>query len=99
VRRSFFPWPSFFLLLILSSLSPAFSQARPSPADWQVFERMVRDGAISFQEGEKAIVEWADRFEKEYLNAPFQESTFFPLEGYSIKDVGGKNGDGYKPEG
>lgn len=99
MRRSFFPWPSFFLLLILSSLSPAFSQARPSPADWQVFERMVRDGAISFQEGEKGIVEWADRLEKEYLNAPFQKSTFFPLEGYSIKDVGGKNGDGYKPEG
>jgi len=98
--RSFFAlWPSFFLLLSLAFLSPAFSQAPPSYADWQAFERKVRDGAISYQEGEKAVAEWAERLERGFLYTQFQKDTTFPLQGYSVKDVGGKNGDGYKPEG
>jgi peptidoglycan LD-endopeptidase LytH len=100
VRAGFTPvltW--FFIFLNLAFLPPAFSQEPRSNIDWQAFERKVRDGEISFQEGEKAIAEWATRLEREFPHAQFKESTFFPLKGYSIKDVGGKNGDGYKPEG
>jgi murein DD-endopeptidase MepM/ murein hydrolase activator NlpD len=89
------------LLLLLHFLLPclALSQSPPSHADWQLFERKVRDGQIFFREGEKAIAEFADRLEEEFLLAQFQKDAFFPLKGYSIKDVGGKNGSGYKPEG
>jgi murein DD-endopeptidase MepM/ murein hydrolase activator NlpD len=89
----------FFLILTLAFLSPAVSQTPHLRADWQAFERKVRDGAISFQEGEKALAEWAEKLEREFPHAQFQKDTFFPLKGYSTKDVGGKNGDGYKPEG
>jgi peptidoglycan LD-endopeptidase LytH len=86
-------------LLNLAFLSPAFSQAPPSYAGWQAFERKVRDGAISYQEGEKAVAEWAERLERGFLYTQFQKDTTFPLQGYSVKDVGGTNGDGYRPEG
>jgi murein DD-endopeptidase MepM/ murein hydrolase activator NlpD len=89
----------FFILLELAFLSPAYSQAPPSCMDWQDFERRVRDGVLSWRAGEKFIAEWADRLEKEFSPAQFQKRTFFPLMGYSLRDVGGKNGDGYKPAG
>jgi murein DD-endopeptidase MepM/ murein hydrolase activator NlpD len=75
------------------------SQAHRPNFDWQSFERMVRDGSISCQDGEKAIEEWADRLEKEFPQGQFRKDISFPLKGYSIKDVGGKNGNGYAPEG
>jgi murein DD-endopeptidase MepM/ murein hydrolase activator NlpD len=90
---------SFFILLDLAFLSAALAQAPPSCTDWQDFERKVRDGNISYQEGERAVAEWAECLEKEFFPAQFQRKTFFPLSGYSVRDVGGKNGDGYKPEG
>jgi hypothetical protein len=87
------------ILLNLSLLSPALPQAFQRNSDWQVFERMVRDGNISFQEGEKGISEWSRRLETEFPQGQFQKDIFFPLKGYSIKDVGGKSGDGYNPKG
>ena len=90
---------AFVILSNLAFLSPALSQAPQSNTDWQDFERKARDGALSCQEGEKLIVAWADRLEKEFSPAQFNKNAFFPLMGYSLRDVGGKNGDGYKPEG
>jgi murein DD-endopeptidase MepM/ murein hydrolase activator NlpD len=99
VRAGFMRALITFFIFAPAFLSPASSQAPPSQADWQVFERKVRDGAISYQEGEKAIAEWAERLERWFPQARFRKNTFFPLKGYSMKDVGGKNGDGYRPEG
>jgi peptidoglycan LD-endopeptidase LytH len=100
VRAGFMPaLIGFFILLETASLPPAFSQTPKSNTGWQAFERQVRDGEISFQEGQKAVAAWAERLEREFPDAQFEMNTFFPLKGYSIKDVGGKNGDGYKPEG
>jgi len=59
----------------------------------------VRDGTLSSRQGEELIAEWAGRLEKEFSPARFRKTAFFPLRGYSLRDVGGKNGDGYKPEG
>jgi hypothetical protein len=87
------------ILLNLSLLSPALPQAFQPNSDWQVFERMVRDGNISYHDGEKAIAEWANRLETEFPQGQFQKDIFFPLKGYSIKDVGGKSGDGYNSKG
>jgi murein DD-endopeptidase MepM/ murein hydrolase activator NlpD len=89
----------FFILLEMAFLAPAFCRAPLSDPGWQRFERQVRDGEISFSEGQKAIAAWAERLEREFPKAQSQPNTFFPLKGYSIKDVGGKNGDGYKPQG
>jgi hypothetical protein len=88
-----------FILLNLSLLSPAFPQAFRPNSDWQVFERMVRDGNISYQDGEKGISEWSSRLETEFPQGQFRKDSFFPLTGYCIKDVGGKSGDGYYPKG
>jgi murein DD-endopeptidase MepM/ murein hydrolase activator NlpD len=89
----------FFILLEMVFLAPAFSQACRSDPGWQSFERQVRDGEISFPEGKKAIAVWAERLEREFPEAHSEVKTFFPLMGYSLEDVGGKNGNGYKPEG
>jgi murein DD-endopeptidase MepM/ murein hydrolase activator NlpD len=87
------------ILLNLAFLSAAFAQACESHVDWQSFERRVRDGKISYQDGEKAIAEWANRLGREFPQDQFQRNISFPLKAYSIRDVGGKNGDGYEPEG
>lgn len=88
-----------FILLNLLFLSPAFPQATQPQCDWQRFEKMVRDGNISYQEGQSAVADWASRLEGAFPRDQFQNAIFFPLEDYSMKDVGGKNGDGYKPDG
>jgi len=93
------PFISFFLLLSLVLPSPALCQEPAPRCDWHSFERMVRDGTLSDQEGEKAVAEWARRLERECPQGQFGSVLFFPLKGYSVKDVGGKNGDGYKPAG
>lgn len=98
MRSPLSPW-FFSLWLNLVFLSSAFSQGPGPHAAWQDFERKVRDGAISYQEGEKAVAEWAEKLERAFPRAQFQKDTTFPLPGYTMKDVGGKNGDGYKPEG
>jgi murein DD-endopeptidase MepM/ murein hydrolase activator NlpD len=90
---------SFFISLHLFLPCLAFSQAPRSNTDWQSFERKVRDGNLSYPEGEKAVAEWAERLKKEFPSDRFQKAVFFPLMGYSMRDLGGKNGDGYKPAG
>ena len=92
-------WIPFFVLLSLVFLSVAFAQPIQPSSDWQDFERTVRDGKISYQDGGKTISEWANRLEREFLQDQFQKNISFPLKGYSTKDVGGKNGNGYKPQG
>jgi peptidoglycan LD-endopeptidase LytH len=99
VTKNLSYWIPCFILLNLALLSPAFAQSLQAHSDWQDFERMVRDGKISYQDGEKAIAEWANRLETESFQGHFRKDISFPLMGYSLKDVGGKNGDGYKPEG
>ena len=89
----------FFVLLNLSFFSPALCQPPTPEFGWQSFERMVRDGNVSYRDGENAVAEWADRLERDFPRSQFQKNIFFPLTGYFIKDVGGKNGDGYKPKG
>jgi len=96
IFSSFLP---LFVLLNLAFLSPALAQPLQPPSDWQDFERRVRDGKISYHDGEKAISEWAHALEMRFPLSQFRKDISFPLRGYSIKDVGGKNGDGHKPEG
>lgn len=99
IIRKLFSFCPYSILISLALLSPLFAQAPAPRCDWHSFERMVRDGTLSDQEGEKAVAEWARRLEKEYPPGQFGSVLFFPLQGYSVKDVGGKNGDGYKPAG
>ena len=96
--------PSFVvaLFLLIFCMIPPSASSQPlvgTALEWQDFERQVRDSALSWQEGEKLLAYWADRLEKEFPPARFRKEITFPLAGYSLRDVGGKNGDGYKPEG
>jgi murein DD-endopeptidase MepM/ murein hydrolase activator NlpD len=66
---------------------------------WESFERRVRDGRIGRSEGEAAVSAWAKRLRAQYPEDGFERRIFFPLRGYSLKDCGGRHGEGYQPKG
>jgi murein DD-endopeptidase MepM/ murein hydrolase activator NlpD len=67
--------------------------------EWQFFERRARDGAMTVEEGRAAIKEWAKLLEDAYPPGEFSADVRFPLKGYALDAVGGKNGEGYRPAG
>ena len=66
---------------------------------WQQFERRVRDGEIGWTEGRARIAHWAEVLEQRYTSERFDRRIFFPLRGYGIRSIGGRNGEGYRPGG
>ena len=66
---------------------------------WQRFERRVRDGEIGRAEGLREIARWHELLVGLFPAAGLGDRVFFPLEGYGLGAVGGKNGEGYKPAG
>ena len=82
-------------LVLLIARSACFGQSN----DWQTFERRVREGDIDYQAGLGEIARWAVELENVYPPGQSEIRIFFPLEGYSLGDVGGKEGNGYRPEG
>jgi len=66
---------------------------------WQQFERRVRDGQISVEDGRAEIACWAEVLGSTYPAEQFSRKIFFPLKGYSAEAVGGRNGEGYHPAG
>jgi murein DD-endopeptidase MepM/ murein hydrolase activator NlpD len=90
--------PIFVLLLGLSlaAAQPASSDERDG---WQVFERRVRDGTILSQEALQEISHWSEALAKAYPPGSSAAAVFFPLRGGSAADIGGNNGNGYRPEG
>jgi len=66
---------------------------------WQQFERRVRDGEIGWTEGRTQIVHWAEALEQRYVSERLDRQIFFPLKGYGLPSIGGKNGEGYQPGG
>jgi murein DD-endopeptidase MepM/ murein hydrolase activator NlpD len=66
---------------------------------WQQFERRVRDGEIGWTEGRTQIVRWAEVLEQRYVSERLDRRIFFPLKGYGLPSIGGKNGEGYQPGG
>jgi hypothetical protein len=69
-----------FTLFEVPFHAPAFSQEPLSDLGWQAFERQVRDGEISFQEGQKAIAAWAKRLEREFPRAHSEMNLFSLLK-------------------
>ena len=65
--------------------------------DWQRFERRVRDEQISYEDGLKEIRHWWDVLQHAYPAERFDGRLFFPVKGYGLKHVGGRNGSGYRP--
>ena len=66
---------------------------------WQQFERRVRDGEIGLTEGRTQIVHWAEVLEQRYVSEKLDRRIYFPLKGYGVPSIGGKNGEGYRPGG
>lgn len=66
---------------------------------WQQFERRVRDGEIGWTEGRAHIAHWAEVLVQRYASERFDRRVFFPLKGYGLQSIGGKNGEGYRPGG
>jgi peptidoglycan LD-endopeptidase LytH len=75
--------------------------ALPSPADplaeWDLFEKSVRDQTISKRDAQKQFPDLYKALKEFCSKHPFkQHSTWqFPLQGYSIKDVGK---GGFRPD-
>ncbi len=65
--------------------------------DWQRFERRVRDDQISYEDGLKEIRHWWGVLQHAYPAERFDSRLFFPVQGYGLKHVGGRNGSGYRP--
>jgi murein DD-endopeptidase MepM/ murein hydrolase activator NlpD len=66
---------------------------------WQRFERCVRDGEIGLEEGRTEVARWSELLERSYPSQEFERRIHFPLKGYGVPSVGGKNGEGYQPAG
>jgi hypothetical protein len=91
MRRS-----SLFLLLLLIAGQALCADL---PREWQGFERAVRDGRISREEGQRALESWEKRLLEGYPASGGGRSLCFPLPGYGLRDVGGRAGEGYRPSG
>jgi murein DD-endopeptidase MepM/ murein hydrolase activator NlpD len=66
---------------------------------WPEFERRVRDGEISIGAGRAEMARWAEVLAGACPAEQFGRKIFFPLKGYAVEAVGGKNGEGYRPAG
>jgi peptidoglycan LD-endopeptidase LytH len=69
------------------------------PADWQAWERAVRDGRLPRGEGRSLLEAWEKRLVEAYPDRALGRNVCFPLPGYGLKDIGGRAGDGYLPSG
>jgi murein DD-endopeptidase MepM/ murein hydrolase activator NlpD len=87
------------LLLAVFPPGGVWAAAGDAVEGWQQFERRVRDGQISVEEGLREIERWAEVLNTAYPADQFGRSVFFPLRGYGLQSIGGKNGEGYRPAG
>jgi peptidoglycan LD-endopeptidase LytH len=101
LNRHFLTRRSIRLLVIFGILLIAQGFCLAADADvidgWQQFERRVKDDLISYEEGLKEIQHWWGVLQQAYPAGKFDGSIFFPLKGYGLKHVGGKQGEGYRP--
>ncbi len=80
---------------MFACLGPA---AAEDPAQrWQAFERAVRADELSAEEGRRRIEEFRALLPAAYPRGDFDVRLFFPLQGYGLRHVGGKRGEGYRP--
>jgi len=86
------------LLIVAAGPSAQANCVPPCEIDgWQQFERQVRDDLISYEDGLKEIQHWWGVLQQAYPAEQFGSQILFPLKGYSLKQVGGKGGEGYRP--
>lgn len=86
------------LLVVATALSAQAGCWSPCEIDsWQQFERQVRDDLISYEDGLAEIQHWWGVLQQAYPAEQFDSLVFFPIRGYSLKHVGGKGGEGYRP--
>jgi murein DD-endopeptidase MepM/ murein hydrolase activator NlpD len=87
------------LLLLLAAFAPLHAQPPVVRLDWQGFEQRVRDGKMDYEEGLKALSAWNQALQKDWPPDDFGTRVFFPLGGYTIQNVGGSRGEGFRPDG
>jgi len=87
-------------LLLMVAAGPLAQAVCLPPCEidgWQQFERRVRDDLISYDDGLEEIQHWWGVLQRTYPAEQFGSDVSFPLRGYSLKQVGGKLGEGYRP--
>jgi murein DD-endopeptidase MepM/ murein hydrolase activator NlpD len=85
--------------LIFMLAGPACCDAADAIDAWPLFERRVRDGEIGLAEGRAEIARWAWVLEAGFPADDFGRQVFFPVKGYGLRSIGGRNGEGYRPAG
>ncbi len=72
--------------------------------EWNELDQKIRDGKIEKYKAKILIIELNEKIQKHYNNKIQSicwfnfSGTQFPVNGYGINNVGGVNGNGYKPE-
>jgi murein DD-endopeptidase MepM/ murein hydrolase activator NlpD len=88
-----------FLIFCLPFLNKKSAFVQPCSL-WNKLEKKIRDNSISYDSAKKEVILLHSQLLKVCKEYDFKRTNwYFPLEGYSSKDIGGIKGSGYKPEG
>lgn len=85
-------------VLIIASAHAALSLAADCD-DWNILEKMIRDGKINKAEAKKRIIRLQTRIEKEFSRIVIDEGLYFPVKRYGPAAIGGVRGSGFRPKG
>ncbi|MFH1238824.1 MAG: M23 family metallopeptidase [bacterium] len=91
----------FSLLIIFGFFGSQFLMAgSPVLKSWEEFETGVRDGLIDKNTARQQLPQIMAGLREFAGHYTFQENQkwVFPVKGYGLKSIGGKNGDGYQPD-
>lgn len=91
-------------IIILFSVSIYLLRLKPKLdpiVEWQKYEVLVRDGKIDKLVAKQKLVEIKSLIDKYCRNKNFKKTYSniwtFPVENYDSKSIGGKDGNGFKP--
>lgn len=88
-----------FVIFFFCLVSAAPTLGQSPPGAWQEFERQVRDAGITREQGVRQIAFWAAELHARFPAEGFGGRVAFPLEGYDLRHIGGRNGEGFRPAG
>lgn len=88
-----------FLFFLTASPRSAAAQSSDPPREWQRFEHLVRDGKVGTREGTALLESGSAGLQTAFPPEGYGSRIWFPLAGYGIDNVGGSNGEGYRPDG
>lgn len=90
---------SIISLWLIAGFAFPLTAAPPAVEQWMSFETAVRDGKIEKAQAREELPRRMSALKKWGETHPFGEehAWVFPIQGYGLSSIGGKNGNGFKP--